>query len=413
MDGNRTLLLTSDFPPLGGGIARLCQELALRRPHWIVSTPVRANRSLEAGGCSAEDRGATVDRLGIGVQAARTVPGIVGWSRRVLGLEQRHRFDLVYCANLKPAGYVARILMNRRATPYLVGGYGRDLLAARRQALGSPLKRQVLRWILGGAQVIVVPSRWAAGSARALLEVLDLPSGYGPRVEVLRPGVDLHRFRPGLETAEVRRRYGIPQRGILLTVARLERHKGIATVLRALRELEDMELTYVVAGEGSAARELKQMALDLGVGRRVRWLGCVPEDDLAALYNTAELYVGISEETGLEVEGFGLSFLEAAASGLPVIAGASGGVADAVVDGETGYLVEPKAVPQLVLVLRQLFSNPELRLRLGAAGRLRVEREFAWDRVCRELDHLEEAIRQARRSGRLRKLRKPWYRAQG
>ncbi|GIW51881.1 MAG: glycoside hydrolase [Gemmatimonadales bacterium] len=398
MDGNRTLLLTSDFPPLGGGIARLCAELAARRQHWIVSTPVEAGPFAGAKDRSTEVDPARVERLDIGVRAARSLPGVARWTRHVLERERRERFDLVYCANLKPAGYVARVLKSRRGTPYVVAGYGRDLLSARRQASSSLLKRRLLGWILGGASAMVVPSRWSANRARALLEDLQL-CGSGPRVETIRPGVDVDRFRPGLDTGAVRLRYKIPQRGVLLTVARLERHKGIDTVLRALRELEDMDVTYVVAGEGAAAGELKQLALDLAVGARVRWLGRVPEADLAALYNSAEVYVGMSRETGLEAEGFGLSFLEAAACGLPVVAGAGGGVADAVADGETGCLLEPKAADRLAVVLRRLLSDRQLRVRLGTAGRVRAAREFSWERVCRELDRLEQVVRRAPGSG--------------
>jgi phosphatidylinositol alpha-1,6-mannosyltransferase len=394
MARNLTLLVTSDFPPLGGGIARLCAELAVRRPHWIVSTPVEEGGGLEAKYSSAGVDPARVRRLGIGVRAARTLPGVVRWTRHVAGLHRRKPFRLVYGANLKPAGYVARALKSRRGTPYILAGYGRDLLSARRQVLRSPLKRRLLRWILGGASAMVVPSRWAASRAQALLEDLGL-CGSGPGVETIKPGVDIGRFRPGLDTRAVRLRYGIPPRGVLLTVARLERHKGIGTVLRALGELDDLDLIYVVAGEGGAAGELKQLASDLGVAARVRWLGWVPEDDLAALYNTAEVYVGMSEEMGVEVEGFGLSFLEAAASGLPVIAGAGGGVAEAVADGETGYLLEPEAVGELVVALRQLLCDGERRSQLGAAGRRRAEREFSWERVCRELDDLEEAVLEA------------------
>ncbi len=393
MDGSRTLLLTSDFPPLAGGIARLCHELVLRRPHWMVSTPVNESDE-KLGNFFARTDPSRIDRLDIGVRAARALPGIARWTRRALQLSRRQHFGLVYCANLKPAGYVARALATRRGTPYIVAAYGRDLLAARRQASSSPLKRRLLNWILGSAQAVVVPSRWAASRAAALLEDLDLVQR-AAGIEIVKPGVDLARFRPGLGAEPLRCRYGIPERGVLLTVARLEPHKGIGTVLRALRELQDLHLTYVVAGDGAAAAELRQLALGLGVERRVRWLGWVPEDDLPFLYNAAEVYVGMSEETDLEVEGFGLSFLEAAACGLPVVAGAAGGVPDAVENGKTGYLLEPKAPEKLARVLRQLFSDREHCLRLGAAGRRRAEREFAWERVCRELDKLEEAIRRA------------------
>lgn len=391
MAGSKTLLLTSDFPPLGGGIARLCAEVAARRSHWVVSTPVPTQ-----GWGREREPAVAIERLGIGVRRARSLPGIALWVRQAARLQRRESVDLVYSANLKPAGYVAYALLALRGIPYLVAAYGRDLLTARRQASHSGLKRRWLRTLLQSARLVVVSSDWAAGQARELMVELGLP-GDEPRVRTVRPGVDVERFRPGLEVSAVRSRYGIPPGPVLLTVARLEQHKGIGTVLKALQGLKDLGVTYLVAGEGSAAGELRRLAASLGVERQVCWLGLVPEDDLPSIYNLADWYVGMSEQIGLEVEGFGISFLEAAACGVPALAARSGGIPEAVLDGETGYLLEPGASDELARAVRALLSKPDHRTRLGKAARLRVGRDFSWSRVCGELDRVEEEVRRSPR----------------
>lgn len=404
-----TLVLTSDFPPSGGGIARLYSELARIRPEWVVSTP-RAGRDVGVPGIAPGEaaRGAVaqatrsahpgqlaarVDRLPVSVRRARTLQGVARWTRRALTLADRFGVDLIHCGNLKPAGPVGAAAGAFRGIPYVLACYGRDVLAETHKARRSWLKRRVLRRVLSGASAMIAPSRWTARQAESLLAAAGArspPLG----VVVVPPGADPSRFHPGLDVRPVRSRYGVPAGPCLLTVARVEPHKGIATVLAALSRLSDvLPLTYLVVGEGRARAALEARAAELGVQHRVRWLGEVPDADLPALYNAATLYVGLSEQQGVEVEGFGLSFLEASASGLPVVAGVSGGVADAVRHGETGLLLPPGDPAALARVLAELLGEPERCRQLGAAGRRAVERYFNWERVCRDLDELYAEVR--------------------
>ncbi len=173
----------------------------------------------------------------------------------------------------------------------------------------------------------------------------------------------------------------------MLTVARLAAHKGIDTVLHALALLRDEapELRYAVVGSGIMQRDLETMARELGVADRVRFLTEVADGDLPALYNSAEIYVGVSRQVELMVEGFGISLVEASACGIPVIGGASGGIPDAVRDGETGLLVESGRPEPVRDAVRRLLSDRELALRLGAGGRRAVESFYNWDRVAADV----------------------------
>ena len=180
-----------------------------------------------------------------------------------------------------------------------------------------------------------------------------------------------------------------------LTVARLDPHKGVDTVLQALPAVlaRAPDVRYAVAGDGPDRARVEQLAQRIGVADRVRFLGAVSDGDLPALYNAATLYVGPSRQSErIGVEGFGIAFVEASASGLAVVGGDSGGVPDAVRDGETGLLVPPEDPAAVAAAVNRLLGDAEFARRLGAAGRRAVETHYNWDRVLRELRAIEAAV---------------------
>jgi phosphatidylinositol alpha-1,6-mannosyltransferase len=385
----RSLLLTHDFPPMGGGIARALGEIARHAPEGrlVVSTARLPDCAAFDAGCAA-----TVDRLPFPPARLRSLSGLAWWAARSGRLTRRHGTEFVWAGNLKPAGYVARWLRARRRLPYGLIVYGLDVQRLAAQVVESRGKRRMARLIIGGAAGTVAISSWTAGRFRDLAELLELPDAMA-RVRLVSPGVDAGRFRPGIATEAARAAYDLDGRPWLLTVARLVRHKGIDVGLRVVRRLKDegLDVGYAVAGAGPEAARLREQAAELGIGDRVRLLGHVPDPHLPALYNVASLYLGPSRQEAEEVEGFGLSLLEAAASGLAVVAGQGGGTGDAVADGITGLLVDPTSVPAASVALRALLEDPSRARVMGQAGRTRVEREFAWSRVVHDL---EEAARQ-------------------
>lgn len=365
-------------------------EIAGRMRHLVVSTPAPP----PAVGDQPDDRrfSAQVDRLPIPVHRAHRVTNLIRWSGRAGKLVRQHRIGFVLCGNLKPAGYVACWVYRRYGIRYGVYCHGGDVLSELQKIRASPAKRRLAKSIFAGASAVVANSRWTAATAMDLLRELDVEVPEG-RVRVVRPGADPERFRPRIENGTTRARYDIPDGPLLLTVARLHPHKGVAAVLRALRIMTSrgMEVSYAVVGDGPQAPALKDLARELGVSERVRWLGVVPEGDLAALYNCATLYVGISTRAEtIGVEGFGISFLEASACGIAVVAGRSAGVVDAVRDGETGVLVDPHVPEELAEVVEGLLTDRARREALGAAGRRAVEEYFNWDRVVRDVEEVAD-----------------------
>jgi phosphatidylinositol alpha-1,6-mannosyltransferase len=154
------------------------------------------------------------------------------------------------------------------------------------------------------------------------------------------------------------------------------------------------ELRYAVVGAGSQLAMLQALARECGVAEAVWFLSEVSDADLPALYNMAEIYVGVSRQTARAVEGFGISFLEASACAKPVVAGRSGGTPDAVREAETGLLVAPESPAAVASALRDLLTAPHHGRALGAAGRRAVETFFNWDRVIADLRAISQAARE-------------------
>ena len=377
------LLLTYDFPPLGGGIARWMAELARRYPpgSLVVSTGQQGDASdVDAGFPNR------VDRLSFPSRRLRTIQGILLWSRRVAVLARSTDAEFIWCGNIKPAAYPAKWTMERTGTPFGILLHGGDILVLQHQVHQSAVKRKTAAALLSSAAVLVANSEWTRDRCLTLLSELEIDAP-PDRVRVVPLGADHEFFRPGLDTREVRARYGLDGGRWLLSVARLSRHKGIDTSLQALARLRDRypDLQYAVVGTGEDQEALAAEARTLGVTDRVRFLTDVPDRDLPALYNCAEIYLGVSRLMEQRVEGFGISLAEASACGVPVVAGRSGGIPAAVRDGETGLLVDAERVEAVVEAVGRLLEDPALRARLGAAGRRAVERHYNWDRVTAEL----------------------------
>jgi phosphatidyl-myo-inositol dimannoside synthase len=363
-------------------------ELALRYPHHSL---VISTGSYEGSAASDARFQQPVDRIGIRATRLRTVQGLALWTWRAGKLAKQWRPKFTWCAELKPAGYPARWLAARHGVPYGVIVHGTELLLIEEKIRRSRFKRGTAGSIIGKAAVIVANSRWTADLARHVLSTLELEVP----VETVPLGTTPSHFRPGVDPSAVRRKFGLHGGPWLLTVARLEWHKGIDTMMKALPAVRAAHPTarYAIAGIGDRLPQLEQLHQQLGLGDAVRFLGAVSDAELPALYNAADLYVGASRRHDLLVEGFGISLVEASACGLAVVGGRSGGVPDAVREGETGILVDPDDPAAVAAGINVLLSDPERRKRLGAAGRKAVEAYYNWDRVVRELVEIDRRYR--------------------
>ena len=366
-------------------------EMALRYPEraLVVSTG-----TYEDSAASDARFPQVIDRVGIRATRLRTVQGLAMWTLRARALAKRWRPGFTWCAELKPAGYPARWLAARHHVPYGVIAHGTELLLIQEKIRRSEFKRGTAVSIIGNASVIVANSNWTANLALDVLTALDLVVP----VETVPLGTTPSHFRPDIDTRTVRAKYGLNGGPWLLTVARLEWHKGIDVVMKAMAKVRAVHPTagYVVVGTGERLPQFKQLQRDLGLGDAVRFLGPVSDAELPAIYNAADLYVGASRRVELLVEGFGISLVEASASGLAVVGGRSGGVPDAVQNGETGVLVDSDDPAAVAAGINELLADPERRKQLGAAGRKAVESYYNWDRVAKDLMEIDQRYRSTR-----------------
>lgn len=389
--GRRDLLLTYDFPPLGGGIARLMEEIARGYPagELLVSTG-----SVDDQNEITPPLPNPVERLSVPSSRLKTVQGQLLWSRRVAALGRDRATRFAWCGNIRPAAVPAKWAWERTGLPYGILVYGGDILQLRVKLSHSAVKRRTWRRVLVDAAAFVAISRWTAERFEELLADVGL-EGLREKIRVVPLGTDPARFRPDPAAArEFRARRRLPEGRWLLTVARLVPHKGMDVAIDVMARLaaEHPDLHYAVVGRGTHEGALRAMAAERGVADRVHLLTDVADDELPAAYATGDVYLGLSREAGLDAEGFGISLLEAAATGLPVVAGASGGIADAVAVGESGILVDPLDVEAAADTVRHLLADTALAHRLGESGRARVERSFTWSRVVSDLRGIADEL---------------------
>jgi len=382
----RLLFVTHNFPPIPGGIStyslELCRGLAGRGLEVRVLTPAPP----------LDPPPADFEVITVREEAGR------GKLRRLaLAGPLRHslaawRPDLVFLASLHPYGAFVRTLCGWYGLPYAVGAHGSEIW--RLGAYGiSPGEKWLGRLTLRGAARVIAVSRFLAGRVGELA---------GPLRDslVIPNGVDCSRFIPdpsGKAQGSARWEVELRDRFVLLSVSSLYGHKGHEGVLQALADLGDSadDVLYLIAGSGPQEAALKARNRELGLESRVRFLGAVPPAAVPQLLNAADAFVlNCRREPG---EGFGIAFLEASACGLPVIAGHSGGVAEAVKDGETGLLVNPDDPADLAAALLRLKRDPALRRRLGQAGRAWAE-EHDWSRLVPRYHAALEEIAARRRS---------------
>lgn len=354
----RHVFVTQDYGPDLGGIARvhveLCRRLA-RAGGVLVSTVAHSHaRAFDAG------EAYPITRQPFSLSGAKRLTSQMRWTRSL------PRTGILHCGNIRPAGYPVWYM--RR--PYVVYVYGLDLLKERRKITGNPFKRWTLRRILGDARGIIAISRWSADLTREVMHEAGIENP--PPVAAIDLGTDPDFFRPGVVSERT-----------LLTVARLMPHKGQDMAIRALALLPS-DVRYTIVGSGDDRARLEALAREASVAQRVTFAGALSDADMAKTYAAADVYVGLSREEGVQAEGFGISFIEAAASGVPSVAGNSAGVPSAVRDGETGILVPPTDPVGAAAAIRRLLDDRALRDRMGRAARCAVESHYNWDRVARE-----------------------------
>jgi glycosyltransferase involved in cell wall biosynthesis len=379
----RHIFVTQDYPPIGGGMSRRHVELCRRFGDGAATTMEVSTVSADDGGRFDRGEAYRIYRQSFSFDEANRFGNQMRWGYWLSG-HTRGKIDVIHCGNIRPVGYAITWPHTRLGLPYLMYVNGGDLLREKMKSR-SGVKRAGARRLLGNAAGIVATSGWVAELAGEVMDLVGIESM--PPVGAFDLGTDPVRFHPSRDTGSLRTRWSTGGAPIMLTVARLVPHKGQDSAIRALAALrnEFPDLHYVMVGDGHYESRLRDLARELGVEDRVVFAGLLPESELAEVYATATLYVGLSRvDREINVEGFGISFLEAAASGVPAVAGDSGGVRSAVRDGETGIVVPPEDIPSISAAIGSLLGDTSRREKMGRAAREAVEVHYNWDRVARD-----------------------------
>ncbi|MBI5159908.1 MAG: glycosyltransferase family 4 protein [Micrococcales bacterium] len=399
----KILMISERFPPVWGGSRNYYYEVARRFPpsEMEVATK-RVDGHVEF---DAHEAFSIVRRFEVWEKADyRTIltkyPGYMAY---LTGELVRAGADLVHSGDVYPAGIFAVAWRRVLGVPFIYWSHGEDhtLLAV------SKLRKRALWMVCRQADVVIANSRFTVDK---LLECGVHPD----RIRLITPGVDYDRFSKPVETADLRERYGLAGKKVVLTVARFFPRKGFDTGLRALAKLagKHPDVVYLMVGKGPDKPRIQALAQELGLSDRVRYAEDVPADDLVRHYAVCDVFLlanrADSDEHGqVDIEGFGMVFLEAGCQGKPVVGGRSGGTVDAVEHGVTGFLCEPESPDDFAQALDTLLSDPARARAMGEAGRVRAGRDFRWDAKADEIRRLsEDLVRTTRPRLAFRALRK-------
>jgi phosphatidylinositol alpha-1,6-mannosyltransferase len=362
----RVLVVTNDFPPRPGGIQQYVHALASRLPagEVVVYAPRwKRDAAFDAAQPFPVARHPTSLML--------PVPSVL---RRAREIAKAESCDRVWFGAAAPLALLAPRL-----------GLARSVASTHGHETGwalLPGARGALRRIGSGVDAVTYVSDYTARRLRPAL-------GPAATLEWLPSGVDTDAFHPDADGAVVRRRHGLGTRPVVACVSRLVPRKGQDTLIRALPEIRRRVdgAALLLVGGGPSERRLRRLAAGAGVGDHVVFTGSVPWPELPAHYAAGDVFAMPCRTRlgGIDVEGLGIVYLEAAATGLPVVAGTSGGAPEAVRPGETGVVAEPHEVAGAVA---GLLADPERARAMGAKGRAWVEAEWRWDVLAGRLRDL-------------------------
>jgi phosphatidylinositol alpha-1,6-mannosyltransferase len=371
----RTLIVTNDFPPRQGGIQSFVYALASRLPPGMVT--VYAPKWQGAAEFDARQPFPVVRHP---TSLMLPVPAV---ARRAARIAREHECEAVLFGAAAPLGLITPALRKTAGITKAVAlTHGHEAGWA-----ALPGARALLRRIGDEVDTLTYLGEYfRTRIARAL------SAEAAARMVRLAPGVDVDKFRPGAGGAGIRERLGLAGLPVVVCVSRLVPRKGQDTLIKAWPAVraECGEATLLLVGDGPYRHDLEQLARRLGVGDAVRFTGSVPQAELAAYYDAGDVFAMPcrTRRAGLDVEGLGIVYLEASATGLPVVGGDSGGAPDAVLDGETGYVVpgdDPAAAAQRIA---ELLTDPAKAKAMGEKGMAWVDREWRMELGAARLESL-------------------------
>ena len=370
----RTLIVTNDFPPRTGGIESFVLAMAQRMPadSVVVHTArQRGDRGFDAG------LGFTVIR-----DPSPLMVPVAPITRRVIRIARAEGCDRVWFGAAAPLGLMAHRLRAAGVERTVATTHGHEIWWA-----GVPVTRRLLRRIGERTDVMTYLGEYCRSRIAA-----PLTPAARDRMVRLTPGVDDQAFRPGCGGDEVRRRFGLSDRPVVVCISRMVARKGQDVLVQAMPRLRALVpgAALLLVGDGPHRAAVSKQVARLGLERDVLFAGRVPWAQTPAYYDAGDVFCMPTRTRlgGLEPEALGICYLEAAATGLPVVVGDSGGAPDAVLDGENGYLVNGRDVEAVAGRCAELLLDRDLARRFGERGRAWVAERWRWDDLAVRLQLL-------------------------
>jgi phosphatidylinositol alpha-1,6-mannosyltransferase len=364
----KVLILTNDFPPRPGGIQFFVHALALRLAPENVTVYAPA-----WAGAAEFDAELPFPVVRHPTSLMLPVPSVARRAERII---EREGCDTVLFGAAAPLGLLAPRLRTAGARRLIALTHGHEVGWA-----ALPVARGTLRRIGDSVDTVTYLGEYTrVRLARALSPAA------AARLTRLTPGVDTSEFYPGAGGQAVRERYDLADRPVVVCVSRMVPRKGQDTLIHAwpLVLANVPGATLLLVGDGPYRGRLERMARHLGVAGSVIFAGAPSRAELPAYYDAGNVFAMPcrTRRRGLDVEGLGMVFLEAAATGLPVVGGNSGNSADAIRDGETGYVVSGRSVADLAERLNRLLTDPGAAKAMGEKGVAWVHQEWRWEIIA-------------------------------
>ena len=383
---SRLLVLTELFLPTKGGTAVWAAEVYKRlggKDIHVVTADVPGAAMVDAVHPN------TIHRLNLQRVAWLRPESLAMYARlffKSLVLAFTHRFDAVHAFRALPEGFVAWTVARLTFRPVVIYAHGEELTS-----WGHGGKYRAMCFVLRHADQIIANSEHTCATLLAM-------GVNAAHITIIYPGVDVTVFRPGLDARSMRDSLGIcPDDKLVFSVGRLSRRKGFDQMIRAVARLrgEGIPLRYVIAGIGEDADYLDELIAEHQVQDITHRIGAVNATDLPRWLNACDVFAMPNRDINGDNEGFGMVFIEAAACGKPSLAGEAGGTGSAVLHNQTGLRVDGESVDAVAGGLRSLLTQPELTREFGQRALLRVEREFAWERVADKTRQLNKTANRA------------------
>ena len=375
---DKIFCLTSEYPPIIGGISTQLFNLWNNFPNekTVVLTSTPRSTSQSPGNKVTVLRRRYPLGSSFFFRVMRTIAVVF------FALRQSRLWNMkcVHCAQVLSSGLAGLLLYKIKGIPYVVYIYSADILEFSRNAFTKYLIVKILQ----RSKAIIANSIFTKSVITSTLSNME------EKIIISTPVIDQTKFDASITREEARVKLNLPINGkILLTVARLSRRKGHDVLIEIVGDLsvDNSDITYLIVGDGPLLAGLKEQVQDKGLTKYIKFCGKVSQGELQYYYKACDVFCMVPKylEKEGDSEGFGIVFLEASLCSIPIVAGDTGGVQEAVIDGETGVLVDSNNIDEIKKAILLLLQDKDLSHKFGENGRKRVERDFNVNSRVQEL----------------------------